>query len=242
MAGTAHPSYGTPNWELIQRWLALDAAADGPFWALNLMKYRPVAAYGDEGGPAVSGKEADDAYAPLGPLAAIGATVVFHGDVTHQLAGRPEWDRVGIVRYPTRAAFFAMQRRDDFKDQHVHKEAGMDFTIVMSCLPESVPGDGPGDDGPGDGALVLLVERAKAAARGSLPPGTTLVADFSVEGVIVGDERSFDRARFVQAPDDAALAALVDGVRGAGEAHVLVVDRAVDRLVESIRTAPKVGG
>ena len=242
MAGTAHPSYGTPNWELIQRWLALDAAADGPFWALNLMKYRPVAEYGDEGGPAVSGKEADDAYAPLGPLAAIGATVVFHGDVTHQLAGRPEWDRIGIVRYPTRAAFFAMQRRDDFKDQHVHKEAGMDFTIVMSCLPNPCRATVRATTVRATARSCSSSSAANAAARGSLPPGTTLVADFSVEGVIVGDERSFDRARFVQARDDAALAALVEGVRGADEAHVLVVDRAVDRLVESIRTAPKVGG
>ncbi len=236
MPGTTHPSYGTPNWELIRRWLALDATADGPFWALNLMKYRPFAEYGSEDGPAVSGKEADDAYAPLGPLAAIGATVAFHGDVTRQLAGTPAWDRVGIVRYPTRAAFFAMQRRDDFKDQHVHKEAGMEFTIVMSCVPGSVPTD----DGPAEGMLVLLVERGSSEAAGSLPPGVTLVADFAVEGVIVGDERSFDRARFVRVPDDATLAALLERTRDTDEAHVVVVDRAIDQLVESIRTAPKV--
>ena len=44
-------------------------------------------------------------------------------------------DRIGIVDYPTRRAFFDMQRRDDFKAQHEHKEAGMEFTIVMGTEP-----------------------------------------------------------------------------------------------------------
>ena len=52
MAGTANPGYGTPNWEMLQRWLALPAEDDGPFWALNLMKYRAVAAYADGHGDA----------------------------------------------------------------------------------------------------------------------------------------------------------------------------------------------
>src|SRR4051794_31878232 len=101
MAGTTNPGYGMPNWEMLQRWLALPTEDDGPFWALNLMRYRAVAAYTDARGDAatVSGKDADDAYAPLGPLAAIGATVVFHGDVLDQRSGAPAWDRVGIVRY-----------------------------------------------------------------------------------------------------------------------------------------------
>src|SRR3954471_23044655 len=120
MTGSAKPSYGTPNWEMIQRWFALAPEDDGPFWALNLMKYRPVAAYADTDPgldtSAVSGKEADDAYSPLGPLAAVGAIVAFHGDVLDQPSGSPTWDRIGIVRYPSRAAFFAMQQRDDFKD------------------------------------------------------------------------------------------------------------------------------
>ena len=232
MAGTAAPGYGTPNWELIQRWLALPADEDGPFWALNLMKYRAVATYADGKGSRVSGKEADDAYAPLGPLAAIGAQVAFHGDVLDQRSGDPTWDRIGIVRYPTRASFFAMQRRDDFKDQHVHKEAGMEFTIVMSCLPDAAPHDGAATS-----SLVLVVDRGAPAAA---PPveGVEEIASFSVEGVIVGDERSFDRARFVSVRDGASLDALVATAAAAEEAHVLVVDRAIDRLVTSITTAP----
>ena len=57
---------------------------------------------------------------------------------------------------------------------------------------------------------------------------------FTVEGVIVGDDRSFDRAWFVTVRDDAALDALVASLASADEAHVLVVDRAIDRLVDSV--------
>ena len=180
----------------------------------------------------MSGKEADDAYAPLGPLAAVGATVAFHGDVLEQPVGSPIWDRVGIVRYPTRAAFFAMQQRDDFKTQHVHKEAGMEFTIVMSCLPSAF--DARANDG--STRLVLSVERG-GTEPATLPQGAELVADFTVEGVIVGDQRAFDRARFVQVADDAALAAFVAQSQRLDDAHVLVVDRAIDRLLESITSS-----
>jgi hypothetical protein len=206
------PGYGTPNWEMLGRWMELPLESDGPFWALNLMKYREVADYGDGGGDSAvrSGREADDQYAPLGPLAAIGAMVAFHADVVSQPLGSPMWDRVGIVRYPSRAAFFAMQRRDDFKQQHVHKEAGMASTIVMACVPAS-------DDIVGAG-----------------------VTHFDVEGVIVGDERAFASARFKRAADSASVHAVV--ATADGEAFVLVLDPEIDRLVESIKTASTIEG
>jgi hypothetical protein len=120
-----------------------------------------------------------------------------------------------------------MQQRDDFKDQHVHKEAGMEFTIVMACHP-----DGSAGDGAADGRLALVVTRG-----GAVPPavdGVEPVVACTVEGVIVGDDRSFDRMWFATVRDDVALDALVTAVGAADEAHVLVVDRAVDRLVASV--------
>lgn len=241
MADRRGPSYGTPNWEMLGRWLKLDAADDGPFWALNLMRYREVADYGDgsDGAgaatdasePAVSGKEADDAYAPLGPLAAVGAMVAFHGDVVDQPLGEPGWHRVGIVRYPSRAAFLAMQQRDDFKQQHVHKEAGMEFTIVMATHPQH-----HSEPSPVDGALVLLVERAAEPSPWRHHPGVQPVATFTVEGVIVGDERTFDRALFARATREAVVALTDAGPTGdtGDEVQALVLAPDIDRLVSSI--------
>ena len=102
MANPTAPSYGEPNWDLVGRWLHLPPEEDGPFWALNLMRYREKAVYADGSDRGLSGQEADDAYAPLGPLGAVGAMVAFHGEVTDQTLGEPAWDRIGIVRYPTR--------------------------------------------------------------------------------------------------------------------------------------------
>jgi hypothetical protein len=229
MADRPQPSYGTPNWEMISRWLELPPEDDGPFWALNLMKYHAVASYAD-GEKGVSGREADDAYAPLGPLAAVGARVAFLADVVDQPLGQPHWDRVGIVRYPSRAAFFAMQQRDDFKQQHVHKEAAMEFTIVMSCLPAALD-----PDAAGDGRLVLVVERGGVEPGAGV--GATTVVDFGVEGVIVGDERRFDRARFIRVADPAALTSIVEVAAASEEAHVLALDPSIDNLIHTIVSA-----
>ena len=72
---SSSPAYGEINLETASRWLHLPAEEDGHVWMLNLMKYHAVAQYegGNEAG--VSGEEADDRYAPLGPLAAGGAEI-----------------------------------------------------------------------------------------------------------------------------------------------------------------------
>ena len=96
--------------------------------------------------------------------------------------------------------------------------------------------------GPGVGELQRAGDAAAVQALVSHLLGLAQpVAEFAVEGAIVGDGRTFDTARFVTVADDAALAALTDASADADEAHVLVVDRAIDHLVESIVTAPGTG-
>ncbi|MBU6330532.1 MAG: hypothetical protein KGR18_11350 [Acidobacteria bacterium] len=224
-----HP-YGIINVDLIKRWFKMEPGTDTAFWALNLMKYREVAEYAD-GRTGVSGREADDAYAPLGPLAAVGAMVAYLGNVKQQPVGTPVWDRVGIIRYPSRSAFLAMQERDDFKAQHEHKKAGMEFTVILSCTPES---HDPTVLPTGD--LVLLISRGDTDPFAELP-GLTQVANFDSEGCIIGDGRHYDRARFVQVDDDAALAGVVAAAQGSDGASVLVMRSAIDNLVESVVTA-----
>ncbi len=225
------PSYGTPNWDMIQRWFGMPPEEDTEFWAVNLMKYREVASYADGREATHSGKEADDAYTPLGPLAAIGAMPAFHADVVEQRHGSPVWDRIGIVRYPSRAAFFAMQQREDFKERHVHKEAGMETTIVMACQPTVHTEE------PAEGTLVMTVERG--GVGGADVDGVGTVVDFSVEGVIVGDERSWDRVRFCRVADAAAVDAILSAAATAEDAFAMVLaEPAVDRLVESVVTRP----
>ncbi|WP_419849099.1 hypothetical protein [Candidatus Poriferisocius sp.] len=57
------PRYGVLNDAYLGSWLQRDEPG-GPMWALNLMKYRPVADYRDGRETSLSGIEADDVYSP----------------------------------------------------------------------------------------------------------------------------------------------------------------------------------
>ena len=77
---------------------------------------------------------------PVESLDAVGARIVFLADVEDVLLGDGVmWDRVAVVKYPTRRSFIEMQSRPDFRRQHVHKDAGMQQTIVIGGVPLSIP-------------------------------------------------------------------------------------------------------
>jgi hypothetical protein len=202
---------------------------------VNLMAYRDRAVY-DGAETDVSGREADDRYAPVEVLADIGASIAFVGDVEEQLLGdSPRWDRVGVVRYPTRRSFIEMQARPDFQDKHVHKEAGMAETIVAGGLPmpslldtadagdvvdwTDAPHPPTEDDGPamvlhlirfhagkGDTEMVAYQDRAATVAARH---GGRVAAWFAVEGTVVGDGRTWDQARFNLFPSKRAFMEVV---------------------------------
>ncbi|NCU87153.1 MAG: hypothetical protein EBV58_05060 [Actinobacteria bacterium] len=127
---------------------------DGPIYMVNLMKYHEVAQYSDDASPSskpISGREADDRYNPASILSRIGATIVFAGDVIGNADGPEDWDRIAIVRYPTRKSFIEMQSRKDFGEKHVHKAAGMKRTIIVCCRPEDLSLDTRERPTPSDG-------------------------------------------------------------------------------------------
>jgi hypothetical protein len=192
-------AYGTIDHEYGMQLATTPPESDGPVLMVNFMKYRQVAAYRDADADAtVSGREADDRYAPTDVLARIGARVVFVGDVI-DAAGDPDpvWDRMAIVRYPTRKSFIDMQSRPDFREKHVHKSAGMEFTIVVAAMPV----DGATVSGESDGAgIVRFVALPAGIGPSSVDEGIVL----HVEGRIIGDERTFDRlvVHFTDGADD----------------------------------------
>jgi ClpP class serine protease len=126
-----------------------------------------------------------------------------------------------------------MQERKDFKEAHVHKKAGMDFTIILSCLPVS-----SNESASSEGDLVLLVEKNRTDAFESLD-GITHVALFDVEGVIIGDERRYETARFVRVTDDETLESIIETARQSEDVHVLVLRSFIDNLIDTVTTAAK---
>jgi uncharacterized protein (DUF1330 family) len=236
---TNNPTYGTVDREYGMKLATTPPDSDGPVWMVNLMKYREVAVYTDGRESTVSGQEADDLYSPIKSLAAVGAEVMFFGDVDQQLAGDGTvWDRIGVVKYPTRQSFIAMQSRPEFKQSHQHKDAGMERTIVIGCQPMEAPVDPSGDspvdwadvrhpptetDGPvvvmhvlrfhdADASEVTpehMAEYQAAAAKVAVKHGVRINGWFAAEGTIVGDGRSWHQVRFNEFPSKAAFMAVV---------------------------------
>jgi len=215
-----------------------DPAEDRPIWMVNLMKYRERAEYADGREISISGREADELYAPRDVLAELGAEIAFVGDVEAQLLGaEPRWDRIAVVKYASRRSFIAMQSREDFQKKHVHKVAGMRETIVMGCepldVPETVDGSSadsataPNPPTAEDGSVVVMhvirfegsvgadaipdgMAAYQQAARGvATEQGARMSGMFGVQGTIIGDGRSWDQVRFNAFPSMRAFRAVI---------------------------------
>ncbi len=232
------PSYGKMNQEYIASWFQRET--DSPMWALNLMKYREVADYGDTGSPggeAISGLEADNRYSPVAELASVGARPVLVAPVVHQLRGDDTvWDRIAIALYPRRMAMVEMNQKKEFQDTHVHKEAGMDFTIVMGTFP---PAAGVGEvpllsAQDADKRLLLQVVADADAPDYAADVDSVRLAVFDVENVIVGDDRRFAQARWdlitAKTADELAQREPVAD----DSAYVIVMDPQLDEVAQSL--------
>jgi hypothetical protein len=193
--------YGSIDKEYGLRLATCPPEEDGPIYMVNLMKYREVAEYTDEIAPdqPISGRDADDRYNPASVLAKIGATIVFVGDVVSNHTEGDDWDRIAIVRYPTRTSFIEMQARRDFADKHVHKAAGMLRTTIVCCRPEDSSLDQRGRPTSDDIRHIVMVVRRtsdRASSLSSLPNAVNFLA----EGTIIGDGRKWDTVQFVPVP------------------------------------------
>ncbi len=233
---TRAPRYGRIDRDYAIRLATTPPDEDGPVWMLNLMKYREVADYTDGRDDRITGREADDRYTPIESLTAIGAEIVFAADVEQQLLGDPPvWDRVAVVKYPTRRSFIEMQQRPDFQAKHVHKDAGMEQTFVIGCQPMDTPQipdppdwadvpHPPTDDDPSivvlhvlryhdaaqaDASPADMEEYSRRAGEVAVPNGARLDGWFACEGTIVGDGRTWHQARFNAFPSTAAFMAVV---------------------------------
>jgi len=208
---------------------------DGPIYMVNLMKYHEVAQYSQDAGvdQPISGREADDRYNPASILAKIGATIVFVGDVVSNRSGDEDWDRVAVVRYPTRKSFVDMQSRRDFSDKHVHKAAGMQRTIIVCCRPHDEALDHRGRPKTDDERFVAMVVR-RTSDRASAFASLSGAINFAAEGTIIGDGRSWDTVQFVAANSAAELERTIASLHGTvdGDAYVMGVRASMDAITQ----------
>lgn len=119
-----------------------DAGRDGPVVMLNLLKFREVANYPPEmAEPPCSGAAAYARYQHAFTVAVgdISQAEVIYDGPCEQLfigqAGTPEtdWDKVLIVRYPSRQHFLNMMADTAYREALVHRYAGLARTVLIQC-------------------------------------------------------------------------------------------------------------
>ncbi|MFT4826715.1 MAG: hypothetical protein ACJAUG_003180 [Halioglobus sp.] len=109
----------------------------GPINMLNLLKFKEFAEYPDGSDVQLSGK---DAYMRYGRKVAeqvinLGGEFLFMNNANTLVIGDGElqWDMVGLVKYPSVAAFIEMTGSGEFDEIHVHREAGLAHQLLVQC-------------------------------------------------------------------------------------------------------------
>jgi uncharacterized protein (DUF1330 family) len=119
-----------------------DHGRDGPVMMMNLLKFRVTAHYPPEAGmPPCSGKEAYDRYQHAFTVA-VGAIsqaeVIYDGPCEQVFIGQAgteatDWDKLLLVRYPSRQHFLAMMADGSYREALVHRYAGLERTVLIQC-------------------------------------------------------------------------------------------------------------
>ena len=115
---------------------------DGPFVMVNLLKFKPKAAYEDGSDAHLTGAEA---YARYGQavrklIEGRGGRVRYSGVVTGLLLGEVEelWGAVALAEYPSLSAFRAMATSSEMQAIEHHRKAGLAGQLNI----RTKPGDG----------------------------------------------------------------------------------------------------
>jgi uncharacterized protein (DUF1330 family) len=116
------------------------APDEGPFVMVNLLRFRDRAEYRDGRDSHLTGREAYDRYA-VGVrelIGELGGRIVYSGAVTGLLLGEVEdlWDAVGLVEYPSLAAFLGMIQSPAMREIEPHRSAGLAGQLNIRTRPQ----------------------------------------------------------------------------------------------------------
>ena len=110
-----------------------------PIVMLNLLKFRVKAQYPDGRATGLTGAQAYEIYA--GAMRKIvereGGKFLFAGDVKSLPIGEvePLWDVVGLVQYPSAAAFAKIATSSEVAEVGVHRAAGLEGQLLICVSP-----------------------------------------------------------------------------------------------------------
>jgi hypothetical protein len=182
-------SYGLVDADYGMRLHAITDEADGPVYMLSLTRFR--SGCGQLPGRS-SSLDPDSRYIPIPLLSAVGASLCFVADV---VAGSGGWDRLGVIRYPTRRAFLELGDRSDTKAWNARKEGRAERMIMLGMI--------PGGSLPAAPSQRVLVEIWHGSAPERVASRTP--TEFMVEGTFIGDGRQWSGARYTAIDPGTAL-------------------------------------
>jgi hypothetical protein len=144
---------------------------------------------------------------------------------------------VAVAFYPRRMAMLEMQMLPEFIDLHVHKDAAMDFTIVMATMP-AADSPAPADwSALSDGDMLLLqvVADATTADLAEMVPSRR-IGLYDVEGVIVGDDRAWMQARWdIISRDDVATLTAAFAAHDDSSVYAMILEPRFDVMNDPAR-------
>jgi uncharacterized protein (DUF1330 family) len=122
----------TPNPDQFAK--LLQSANQGPVVMINLLKFK-AKADGEQGTGAEAYARYGDSVTKM--VAAQGGKIVWAGRPEQILVGNPneDWDAAVLVEYPSRQAFVNMVTSAEYQKAHVHREAGLERTVLIACTP-----------------------------------------------------------------------------------------------------------
>jgi uncharacterized protein (DUF1330 family) len=119
----------------------IEADRNGPLQFLNLLRYRDSARYPPGHDMAERNLSGADAYALYGAVALRhvgqrGGCLTLLNDVEQDIIGDGAgWDQIAIMEYPSTDAFLDMVRDLDYTAALVHRDAGLEKTVVLVTRP-----------------------------------------------------------------------------------------------------------
>ena len=183
------PTYGLIDPDYQTRLRNASGDANGPVYLLSLARFR--AGSGQILGRG-SSHDPGSRYVSIPLLTAVGGRLCLVADV---VAGWGGWDRVGVMRFPTRQAIMTMNDHSDMKVWYATKERRTERVIMLGLVP--VAGL------PVEPSQRVLLE----VWHGSTPPPIAVgpITEFDVEGTFLGDGRQWTGARYTPIEPGTAL-------------------------------------
>ena len=114
----------------------MDGPADTPVVMVNLLRFKEQA---DLPGEEISGQEAYARYAARMRelVEASGGRFLWAGRVDSHVVGRSDtdFDVIGLVEYPSRAAFARIMSTPEFREISAHRSAGLEGQWLIAATP-----------------------------------------------------------------------------------------------------------